>query len=94
MKTLFHKYYDEVMLSDKKQRPFQSAFGTTPEEWFISCQEDLDIFQVDGKIRYPIDPMLGYSLLEKSKGSVFHFLKHFPKAKLLKDWANNLELLQ
>jgi len=32
--------------------------------------------------------------LEKSKGSVFHFLEHFPEAARLRSWATRMEALQ
>jgi L-malate glycosyltransferase len=91
MEASFRTHYKEVMKEQKRLVQFQHVFGTTPEEWFLSCQAEPEIFREDGEICPPASSLSYFNLLEKSKGSVFHFLSHFPDAARLQTWAKNLE---
>lgn len=94
MGVSFRAHYEEVMCEQKQIVSFQDVFGTTPDEWFLSCQSEPEIFGEDGKICLPTGNLSSYNLLEKTKGSVFHFLEHFPDVVRLQAWAKNLESLQ
>lgn len=94
MGASFRTHYEEVMSEQKRLVPFQNIFGTTPEEWFLSCQGEPEIFREGGEICLPAGSLSSFNLLEKTKGSVFHFLEHFPDAARLRNWAKNLESLQ
>lgn len=94
MSTSFCAHYEELLCEKKQIIPFKDIFGTTPEEWFLSCQNEPEIFCKDGKIDLPTEKLSSFSLMEKTKGSVFHFLEYFPDAVRLQAWANNLESTQ
>ena len=92
MEASFRTQYKEVMKEQKRLVRFQHIFGTTPEEWFLSCQAEPEIFREDGEICLPANSLSYFNLFEKTKGSVFHFLSHFPNATRLQSWAKKLEL--
>ena len=94
MEASFRTHYEEVMSEQKRLAPFQDVFGTTPDEWFLSCQSEPEIFGENGEIRLPTGSLSSFNLLEKTKGSVFHFLEHFPDASRLQVWATRLEVLR
>lgn len=94
METSFRMHYEEVMREDKRRAPFQDVFGTTPDEWFLSCQSDPEMFSEDGEIRLAKGSLSSFNLLEKTKGSVFHFLTYFPETVRLQAWATSLEVLR
>ena len=94
MEASFRTHYEEVIKEQKRLVQFQHVFGTTPEEWFLSCQAEPGIFRKDGEICLPDSSLSFFNLLEKTKGSVFHFLSYFPDAVHLQAWAKKLESLQ
>lgn len=83
--------YASVMASEKRCFDFQKVFGRTPSEWFYSCLGDFrQYFDRDNpdemrsnRLRHPV-------FYEKSKSSVFHFLRYYEDAELTK-WAEMLE---
>jgi L-malate glycosyltransferase len=91
MEASFRTHYEEVIKEQKRLVQFQHVFGTTPEEWFLSCQAEPGIFRKDGEICLPDSSFSFFNLLEKTKGSVFHFLSYFPDAVHLQAWAKKLE---
>lgn len=94
MEASFRTHYEEVMTQQKRLMPFQNVFGLTPDAWFLSCQSEPEMFGEDGKIRLPIESMSSFNLMEKTKGSVFHFHQHFPGSTLLQAWATHIEALR
>ena len=94
MGAAFCTHYEEVMSEQKQLAPFQDVFGTTPDEWFLSCQSEPEMFGEDGEIHLPAESLSSFSLLERTKGSVFHFLQYFPDAERLQAWAARLEALR
>ena len=94
MNTLFCKYYEEVNAENKKAIEFSNIFGTSPAEWFISCQGEPEIFKIDGTIQLKSGSPPSFDLYEKTKGSVFHFSKYYPSDILLKKWSVNLDSLE
>jgi len=94
MEASFRTHYEEVMSERKRLAPFREVFGATPEEWFLSCQGEPEIFRENGEVHPPMGSLSYFNLLEKTKGSVFHFLDHFPDAPRLEAWAKSLESLQ
>jgi hypothetical protein len=91
MEASFRTHYKEVMKEQKRLVRFQYIFGTTPEEWFLSCQAEPEIFREDGEVHPPASSLSYFNLLEKTKGSVFHFHTYFPEAVRLQAWAKKLE---
>ena len=93
METSLNTYYRKIMYMEKRKIDFSEIFGTNPAEWFLSCQSNKSIFDEDGRIHLDDSTPLSYGLLEKSKGTVFHFSEYFPDNLELKLWAKNLKLL-
>lgn len=87
----FHAHYQKIMSDTKQTISFADTFGASPEEWFLSCQGDPTIFRSDGSVRLDKRSLSTFSLLEKTKGSVFHFQQHFPHSKMLASWATHIE---
>lgn len=82
--------YEGMLREDPRSINFTGAFGSTPDLWFTACQES-SIFKPDGRVQLDlIEEHSIYALYEKSKGSVFHFLRYFPDNKLLNLWASSL----
>jgi len=94
MEKSFRTHYHEMMREDKQLAPFRDVFGATPDEWFLSCQGDCEMFKGDGDFRPAKGSFSSFGLLEKTKGSVFHFLEYFPKTARLQAWAASLEVLR
>ena len=89
METGLARVYAEMTDLEKTQIDFAGVFGETPADWFLSCQAGASPFLEDGSLdlggRAPAS-----ILLERSKGSVFHFRDHFPADHRLKAWAEEL----
>ena len=94
MEASLSSHYEDVMDEDKKLVPFRGIFGTKPDEWFLSCQREPEIFGEDGEVYLPTERFSSFNLLEKTKGSVFHFLEHYPESTRLQSWATRLETLR
>jgi len=94
MAASFRTHYAAVMNEQKQIASFRAVFGETPDEWFLSCQSEPEIFQGDGAIHLSMERWSFFNLLEKTKGSVFHFLEYFPDAIRLQAWAMRLEALR
>ena len=92
MEASLRAHYQATMNDEKRAVLFERIFGSTPEEWFLSCQSDHEIF--DGDVHSMADSPARFGLLEKSKGSVFHFLQYFPQAERLRGWASRMEALE
>lgn len=94
MEARLNEHYRSVMASEKRSIGFRRIFGETPSDWFLACQGNRALFRSDGAIDPDIGEMARYGLLEKSKGTVFHFHRYFPDDPLLALWAQHLEALQ
>ena len=86
----FCKQYQAVSGEPKKRVDFCGVFGAAPAEWFLACHGDPNVFVRDGTLSMQKNIRVPYDLLEKSKGSVFHFLKHFPNDQVIRKWAEAL----
>ena len=93
MAESFQQCYAQLMMQDKATVVFEEAFGREPAAWFLSCQDASTCFHPDGGVQWPADPMARYGLLEKSKGSVFHFQRTFPDNVQLGGWARQLKVM-
>jgi len=91
-------YYKKVIEMEKQKINFKDIFGNTPNQWFLSCQNDKikKIFKYNGEIKMSVEPndYSRYMLFEKTKGSVFHFREYYPENSLLKDWSTNLKMFK
>jgi len=94
MEASLNSHYRKILSVEKREIAFSEIFGTDPAEWFLSCQRDRSIFAEDGSIHLGSGIPLSYGLLEKTKGTVFHFSEYFPDNLKLKLWAKNLKSLQ
>lgn len=94
MSDLLNGHYRKVMVSSKKMIDFRSIFGSEPADWFLSCQVNPGRFCTDADLKASIANVWDYGLNEKTKGSVFHFLRHFPDDIRLVNWAQSVERLQ
>lgn len=89
MTEAFNRHYTSVNAMDKKIISFDTIFGKNPYEWFLASQRRRDLFTSDEDLG-EIDELTLPGLMEKSKGSVFHYLSCFPEEPQLHDWANKL----
>ncbi len=94
VESSLNSHYMDVFAMSKKEIAFREVFGNEPAKWFLSCQEDKSIFAAGGNIL--LDGNLPFldGLIEKKKGTVFHFHRYFPDDLELKLWAKNLSLLR
>lgn len=86
----FSRYYTAITDADPTEFPFLSILGHTPAEWFLANQRYPEFFT---KYQHPgtIDELTLPGLLEKTKGSVFHYRNYFPDDERLARWAQTLE---
>jgi glycosyltransferase involved in cell wall biosynthesis len=89
MTESFNNHYSAVSIADKMEISFDKIFGKTPAEWFLASQRNPQFFT--NKYQKPIDELILPGLLERSKGSVFHYHKYFPEDKRLSEWAKRIE---
>ncbi|WP_299979420.1 glycosyltransferase family 4 protein [Desulfobacula sp.] len=82
-----NSHYTALLSMEKQAISFTSIFGNTPAEWFLSCQGNATKFTENSKIFLSPGTLPDYSLMEQTKGSVFHFLQHFPENSLLQAWG-------
>ena len=89
--TEFHRLYNEVAQQNKKIISSEKLFGKTPDQWFLSCQNDPDFFhnlkEGDAISAYDIP----HDIMERSKGSVFQFHSNFKKNEILAKWVKILD---
>jgi glycosyltransferase involved in cell wall biosynthesis len=85
-------HYRAVMLEDKRPFDFRPVFGQTPSDWFRSCQgSERWRFGDSSSPRPTHGPgMPPHQLLERTKGSVFHYRDVFPGDAQLNRWAQAL----
>jgi len=76
-------------MADKTTISFDSIFGRTPAEWFLTNQKHPEYFTADRQLGTNDEHTLP-GLLEKTKGSVFHYCRHFPEDSRLAKWAERL----
>jgi hypothetical protein len=89
MADAFSTHYAALMAAPKQAVSFIPVFGRSPAQWYRAFQRDASTFHDDGTVKVP-DGMDRHCLFERSKGSVFHFLRYFPDDPLLGRWAQNL----
>jgi hypothetical protein len=94
MEASLNVHYRKILYMEKREFDFSDIFGADPADWFLSCQCDKTLFTEDGSIKNANGASLSYGLFEKSKGTAFHFSRHFPDNVKLKSWTKNLKLLQ
>ena len=94
MESLLSQHYQTILTEEKRKINFQQIFGDDPALWFLSCQKERSIFAEDGTIHLKSGRPASDGLFEKSKGTVFHFSRYFPRNLKLKAWAINLDLHQ
>ncbi len=86
-----NEYYKKCLTMEKRIIDFRKIFGETPSEWFLSCQNNKEIFRNDGTVSLDnVSEYSKYMLFEETKGSVTHFSKHFPNNVELKNWMKNI----
>ena len=90
MAASLEAHYHALLAAEKTQIDFSAIFGADPAQWFLSCQGDPSVFRRDGQIAFSPGARPSHGLLEKTKGSVFHFHEHFPDNPRLAQWAKNL----
>lgn len=94
MEAAFRGHYGAIMQDQKRPIVFQEIFGTTPDQWFLSCQPAPELFGENGRVRLPPEVLGSFNFLEKTKGSVFHFNSSFPDNGKLREWSKTLEALR
>lgn len=92
MVSNINKHYRSLLNQPKQLINFKSIFGSTPSEWFLSCQKN-PVFFRDSTIELYENSYSIYSLLERTKGTVFHFHNYFPSDPLLSKWVNHVSSL-
>lgn len=88
MEALLATHYRSILASDKKTIFFADIFGKNPDDWFLSCQCHPEFFSCRGNDGNALGEFSIYGLLERSKGTVYHFSNYFPENKRLSEWAN------
>jgi len=92
IESALNTHYRNLSAMKKRKIGFTNIFGSNPAEWFLSCQQNKDIFVKDDAIHQYIDKPFIHGIFEKNKGSVFHFSRYFPNDKVLKLWAMKLRI--
>ena len=80
-------HYRAVLSEPKRGFDFRPIFGATPADWFLNCQGS-------ARARFGSPPRATdtpHHLLERTKGSVFHYHATFPDDPRLAAWARQLE---
>ena len=90
MVEAWNGHYRAVLTEEKRGIPFAAIFGAGPADWFLSCQKDPTLFSGSGPVLADPEAYSSHSLFEETKGTVFHFLKHFPANRRLRLWADRL----
>lgn len=93
MHALMNAHYLTMLDWDKERIIFTDIFGSSPSEWFLSCQREKSVFMENGQIDLQ-GKAPAYGWFERTKGTVFHFCEYFPEDWRLKQWAENLELVR
>jgi hypothetical protein len=92
MSDALNRHYSSALGEDKTLLPFDARFGRTPADWFLAGQRRPEFFTAD-EWSGTIDELTLPGLLEKTKGSAYHYHKNFPEDKRLSRWAERLEAL-
>ena len=87
-----NRHYLSALAEDKTLFPFDSGLGRTPAEWFLAGQRHPEFFTTDEGFG-TIDELTLPGLLERTKGSAYHYHKNFPEDTRLSQWAERLEAL-
>lgn len=83
------RHYQSIRHEAKRRLDFRLIFGNTPAEWFRACQGvEAWRFGNDGTVN--LNGQLPHVLLERNKGSIFHYQRAFPDDPLLSQWAQGL----
>jgi len=90
MEASLNAHYQAVVRLKKIDVMFKEIFGNDPADWFLSCQGNRTVFMEDGQINLDKGQAIPFGLIEKNKGTVFHFHRIFPENYKLAMWANNL----
>jgi glycosyltransferase involved in cell wall biosynthesis len=90
MEATFASHYRTILTSEKKTISFFDIFGKGPAEWFLSCQRNPQFFSSFGTAGDAPGEFSIYGLLERTKGTVFHFSDHFPENNRLSEWAKRI----
>lgn len=88
----FERHYQRLLTLPKRPRDLRTALGRTPAAWFTAFAR-APWFAADGSVRLPQGDQR-HALLERTKGSVFHFQRHFADDALLAAWAHSLHRAQ
>ena len=89
MVDALREHYVQLLSKDRRTISFAEIFGRTPADWFLSCQASSAPF-LDGYSEVAIDPFSIHELLERTKGTVFHFQTYFPDDNNIKRMADHL----
>lgn len=85
-------FYSRVAGLGKRNFDFGEIFGNSPVEWFASCLgKYAPLFADSSGLEFRDQRLLHPVLYERSKSSVFHFLRYFHSDPQLKQWASMLE---
>ncbi|WP_081599304.1 glycosyltransferase [Prochlorothrix hollandica] len=89
---LMYGYYSNLMDQAKREIDFTNFFGQSPSDWFSSfnaASDGFELFGGDGSVHLPEDESV-FTLMEETKGSVFHFSRYFPGDLRLREWSSRL----
>jgi glycosyltransferase involved in cell wall biosynthesis len=90
METSLTNYYRSILSVEKKKISFVDIFGTSPAEWFLSCQKNQGFYRNDGTVSVAPESFGIHSLMEETKGTALHFSRNFPSDTLLRLWSEAL----
>ncbi len=89
---IFDNEYYQVMNQKKDAVNFEMIFGKSPAEWYLSCQNNKENYLKTGEVNLNISDQNIYSVIDETKGSLFHFSRHFSEDNLLNKWASNVSI--
>ncbi len=85
--------YSSALTVPKHRISFTDIFGTIPADWFLANQ-NLPEFFTAGLKPDDINVLSLPGLLERTKGSVFHYHSHFPEDHSLQNWVTKLRTIE
>lgn len=81
-------HYQTILDEDKRHFDFRAVFGNTPADWFLACQPPTH--PAVGNPNPSTQGLTHRLLLERNKGSVFHYARTFPTDTRLAALARQL----
>ncbi len=83
-------HYKAISTMAKRSIAFTDIFGSEPGDWFLACQCNPALYLSDTDSDRYKSGFSVYGLVERTKGTIFHFMQYFPNDSKLNEWANRI----